>query len=119
MPLIFAYNNTPTESLELTRWVDTGDPEIKQKIQELMVVAQRLFPKFTRNQNTGKNTMMAAGTAEGRKPRDFVTKHRNMIHYALYEGRCLDPQRLSYFLPERTIEEGYLTEEEVRKILEK
>lgn len=59
--------------------------------------------------------MLAAGTADGMKLRDFVTKHPNMIHYALYEGRCLDPKRLSYFYSERTIDEGNLTEEEIRK----
>lgn len=117
MPVIVAFKNTPNESLELTRWVDDGDPNMKQKIQEMMVLVERLYLKFTRSENTSENAMIAAGRAEGRKARDLVSEHRNMIHYALYEGRCLDPKRLSYFLPERTATEGNLTEEEVRKIL--
>lgn len=117
MTVIVAFKNTSHESLELTRWVDTGDPDAKQKIQEMMALVERLYPKFTRKQNSGTSAMVAAGKVDGKKPRDVVTQHRNMIHYALYEGRCLDPERLSYFLPERTIEEGNLTEEEIRRIL--
>lgn len=117
MPVLVAFKNTPNESLELTRWVDSRDPDAKQKTHEMMVLVERLYPKLTRTGNTGNNSMVPAGRTEGMKARDYVTKHRNMIHYALYEGRCLDPKRLSYFLPERTIEEGNLTEEEVRKIL--
>ncbi|MGA2460450.1 MAG: hypothetical protein ABSF82_03410 [Candidatus Bathyarchaeia archaeon] len=117
MPVIVAFKNTPNESLELTRWVDTGDPEAKQKMHEMMALVDRLYLKLARTQATGKDAMVAAGTTEVTRAQDYAIKHRNTIHYALYEGRCLDPKRLSYFLPDRTIEEGNLTEKEVRRIL--
>jgi len=50
-----------------------------------------------------------------KKPRktEDITK---IVHYAWYEGHCLDPKRLSYFIPEKTLAEGDMTIEEIRDL---
>jgi len=39
-----------------------------------------------------------------------------IVHYAWYQGHCLDPEKLSYFIPEKTLAEGDMTVEEIRNL---
>ena len=117
MPLIVAVVNSAHESLEITRWVDVSEDELKRLKDEMLALVTRLYPRLTRTDTKNRQTMSAVGSADAMSNPDSLAKQEKAIHYALYEGRCLDPKGLSYFVPERTIEEGNLTLEEVRKIL--
>jgi len=117
-----AVRNTLDESLEITRWVDISSAsrrDIERIENELIALLDRLYPKITRKGKGKKEKAMAMVgiSSEVLDVSANDAKKLNKIHYALYEGHCLDPERLSYFLPENTIEEGDLTLEEVKKIL--
>jgi len=84
----------------------------------MQALVTRLYLKLSRTGgNNHEQTMVAVGRSGTMSKPNALRGRGSMIHYALYEGRCLDPKKLSYFSPERTIEEGNLTLEEVRKIL--
>ena len=115
---LVAVRNTLHESLEITRWVDVNESDMKQIEKEMMSLVDRLYLKLSKSRKSEK-LMIAVGISSEvlEAPRDEIKKLTNKIHYALYGGHCLDPKKLSYFVPEKTIEEGELTLKEVKKIL--
>lgn len=120
MPLIqlVALRNTPHESLEITRWINVSD--VKWVEKEMIALINRLYPKLSRtDKKEQKKAMTGVGVSNEvlEVPPDKIRNLTNKIHYALYEGHCLDPEKLSYFLPEKIIEEGELTLEQVKRIL--
>ncbi len=117
---LVAVRNTALESLEITRWIDTNKSDVKQMEREMITLMDRLYPKIsTKGEDSLKNPMIAVGISEEdlEVPRSEVKKLTGKIHFALYEGHCLDPKKLSYFLSEKTTAEGELTLDEVKKIL--
>lgn len=118
MPLILAVVNTPNESLEITRWVNAPEDEIRRIENQMLTLVRRLYPRLSRaDRRENQRTMVAVGHSDEESEPDDLKERKGIIRYALYEGRCLDPKGLSYFIPERTIEEGNLTLKEARKIL--
>ena len=116
---LVAVINSLTESFEVTKWYDPrkGDPQ--RMTNELLAIAKKLYSKIVEEQGeVPYNKMMAVGEssqvldAESSKAKD-ITK---MVHYAWYKGHCLDPKKLSYFIPERTLTEGDMTIEEIRDL---
>jgi hypothetical protein len=120
---LVAVRNTLNESLEITRWIDINKinkKDIERLEKELIAIVERLYLKLSRNKKHEEAMAMIGISSEVLNiSQDEAKKFTNKIHYILYEGHCLDPERLSYFLPEKTIEEGELTLEEVKKILSK
>jgi hypothetical protein len=118
---LVAVRNTLNESLEITRWIDiskTSKKDIDKLEKELSIIANRLYSKLSRNKNNEKAMAMIGTSSEVLDISQNEAKNlTNKIHYIIYEGYCLDPERLSYFLQEKTIEEGELTLEEIKKIL--
>lgn len=43
----------------------------------------------------------------------------NLIRYRLMEGKCLDEERLSYFITSKIIKQGTLTIDEFKKLVKK
>ena len=118
MPLIEVVLNTPHESLEITRWVKAPESEIRRIENQMQTLVTRLYLRLPKaDHRDHQRTMIAVGRSEEEPEAGDLNERKGIIHYALYKGRCLEPRKLSYFLPERTIEEGDLTEEEVRKML--
>jgi hypothetical protein len=117
MPLILAVVNSERDSLEVWRWVDDPEERILESEKSLEAIATRLYLKLVSDVTNHQPGLVAAGHSEEPRPRRL--KGNDKIHYALYEGKCLDPERFSYFLPDRTIKEGTLTEAEIRKMLAK
>jgi len=119
---VVAVRNTSQESLEITRWVDTNETDTERVKKEMRALIDRLYPKLSRDdRKKRKEAMTAVGESNEvlEVPPGVVKKLTNKIHYALYGGHCLDPKKLSYFLPEDTIEEGELSLEEAKGILSK
>lgn len=113
--LVLAVVNSEHESLEIWQWVNVAEDQLMRVEKQMATIARRLYFKLSRETNH-QIGMVAVGHSEESEPND-PKKRKNMIHYALYQGKCLDPERFSYFLPERTIEEDTLTLDEVRKLL--
>jgi hypothetical protein len=85
-------------------------------------IVDRLYPVLSKMGGRAKEKAMTSVGISDRvsnTPPDKSTKTKEGVHYALYQGHCLDPENLSYFIPEKTVEEGFLTLEEVREILRK
>jgi len=120
---LVAVRNTLNESLEITRWIDiskTSKKDIERLEKELSIIANRLYSKLSRNKNDEEAMAMIGISSEVLDISQNEAKNiTNKLHYILYKGHCLDPERLSYFLPEKTMEEGEITLEEVKKILSK
>ena len=118
---LVAVRNTINESLEITRWIDvskTNKMDIDRLEKELVVIANRLYSKLSRNKNHEEAMAMIGISSEVLNiSQDEAKNLTKKIHYVLYKGYCLDPERLSYFLPDKTIDEGELSLEEVKKII--
>jgi hypothetical protein len=117
---LVAVRNTLHESLEVTRWINVSESNVEQVEKEMMALVDRFYPKLSgKDKKKQEKTVIAVGILSEvlDVPRDKVKNLTKKIHYALYEGHCLDPEKLSYFVPEKTIDEGELTLEEVKKIL--
>jgi len=117
MPLIVAVVNSRHESLEIMRWVKGSEDDIKRIENEMLALVARLYPKLSQAGYNNREEVMTAVGCSGTRSNSWPDRSDDMIHYALYEGRCLDPKALTYFLPEKTVKEGNLTLDEVRKIL--
>lgn len=117
---LVAVINSLTESFEVTKWYDPrkGDPQ--RMTNELLAIAKKLYSEIVEQQGgeVQDEQMIAVGEssqvldAESSKVKD-ITK---IVHYAWYKGHCLDPKKLSYFIPEKTLAEGEMTVEEIRNI---
>ena len=118
MPIITVVLNTQNESLEITRRVRAPEYEIKRIEKQMETLAIRLYQKLSKRRDRGHQRVMIglARSNEELNAADLI-EHKDIIHYTLYEGRCLEPQKLSYFLKEKTIDEGDLSLKEIRKIL--
>ena len=117
---LVAVINSLTESFEVTKWYDPCKSDMQRMTNGLLAITKKLYSKIVEEQGeeTPDKRMMAVGEssqvldAESSKAKD-ITK---MVHYALYKGHCLDPKKLSYFIPERTLTEGDMTIEEIRDL---
>ncbi|MBI2076268.1 hypothetical protein HYW99_01375 [Candidatus Woesearchaeota archaeon] len=109
--------NSPNESFEVTKWYDVSKDNPQQMKNELQAIAKKLYSKIVKQdrQKTPDEEMIAVGTVSGSNPSKIKDVTRK-VHYAWYKGYCLDPKRLSYFMPEKTLTEGYMTVEEIRNL---
>jgi hypothetical protein len=118
---LVAVRNTLNDSLEITRWIDiskTSKRDIDRLEKELSIIANRLYSKLSRNKNNEEAMAIIGISSEVLDISQNEAKNlTNKIHYVLYKGHCLDPERLSYFQPDKTIDKGELTLEEIKKIL--
>jgi hypothetical protein len=113
--------NSPSESFEVTKWYDLGKGDPKRMRNELVAIAKKLYSVVLeeRGQQVPKEMMIGVGessqeldTREISSLGDITEK----VHYALYEGHCLDRKKLSYFIPEKTLAEGEMTTEKIRNL---
>ena len=117
---LVAWINSPTESFEVTKWYDPSKGDPKQMMNELLAISKKLYSAIVkqRRAKVPDKKMTAVGMsyqaldAKSSKAKD-ITK---MVHYAWYKGHCLDPERLSYFVPEKTLAEGDMTVEKIRNL---
>jgi len=117
---LVAVINSLTESFEVTKWYDPRKGDPRRMTNELLAIAKKLYSKIVEEQGgeVPYKKMMAVGEssqvldAESSKAKG-ITK---MVHYAWYKGHCLDPKKLSYFIPEKTLAEGEMTVGEIRKL---
>jgi len=117
---VVAVINSATESFEVTMWYDPSRAHSKQVQNEALAISKKLYAVIVEAQrgNVPEDKMIAVGTGgqifdmESSKTVDLTKK----VHYAWYRGHCLDPKKLSYFIPEKTLAEGDMTLEETRKL---
>lgn len=117
---LVAWINSPTESFEVTKWYDLSKGDPQQMMNDLLAISKKLYSVIVKGQRrkVPDKTMTAAGMSsqvldiESPKATD-ITK---IVHYAWYRGHCLDPKKLSYFIPEKTLAEGDMTVEKIRNL---
>ena len=117
---LVAVINSLNESFEVTKWYDPRKGDPRRMTNELFAIAEKLYSKIVEQQGgeVPDKKMMAVGEssqvldAESSKAKDIA----KMVHFAWYKGHCLDPKKLSYFIPERTLAEGDMTVEEIRDL---
>lgn len=111
--------NSQNESFEVTKWCDVSKRDPKQVRNELLAISKKLYRRIVEDQR-GEDDRRMIGIGEGgqvleaesSKAREITSK----VHYAWYKGHCLDPKKLSYFMPEKTLAEGDMTVEEIRNL---
>lgn len=115
---IVTVKNTSDESLEITRWVNSNQ-NIQKIEKETLAILTRLYSKLSmRKKNLHEKTMLGVGSNMESNVSSMQAKRlTNKIHYVLYEGRCLDSKKLSYFVPNKTIKRGELTLQQFLKML--
>lgn len=117
---LVAVINSLTESFEVTKWYDPSKGNRQRMTNELLAIAEKLYSKIVEEQGgeVPNEIMAAVGTSsqvldvKSSELKDIT----EIVHYAWYKGHCLDPKKLSYFIPERTLAEGEMTVEEIRDL---
>lgn len=117
---LVAVINSLTESFEVTKWYDQRNGDPQRMTKELLAITKKLYSKIVEQQGgeVPDKKMIAVGEssqvldAKSSKAKDII----KIVHYAWYKGRCLDPKKLSYFIPEKTLAEGDMTVEETRNL---
>ena len=119
---IIAVVNTKKESLEVQKWIiETNNLDESEKItgEELSAIAVKLFNKISRHYKNHEKMMVAYGSSsEIRETSNAeLQKSQETIEYSLYEGKCLDEENLSYFIPTRTLEKNILSLDKLKKLI--
>ena len=118
---LVCWTNSPRESFEVTKWYDPSKIVNQEQINnELLAISNKLYSAIIEQhgRKAPKNKMTAIGMSsqvldvKKSEEKDIT----NRVHYAWYEGRCLDPKRLSYFIPKKILIEGNMTIEEIRNL---
>lgn len=113
---LIAVVNTIDRSLELYKWVKNTDPTISKEQKELMKNADKLFSLIAdENLSHHKQRMIAVGEVYNDIEQDD-SFDPNILDYILYEGKCMDEKKLSYFIPKRVIEKGTLTPNQIKNL---
>lgn len=117
---LVAVINSLTESFEVTKWYDPSKGDPQQMTNELRAISKKLYSQIVKQRGVEEpdKKMIAVGESsqvlevKSSKAKDITT----IVHYAWYKGHCLDPEKLSYFIPEKTLARGEMTLEEIRNL---
>jgi len=112
---VFVVMNTINESFEVTKWYNTqefGGNKTKM-MDNLIMISRKLYSVVTKKEIEDHNHMIGCGSEYpvSIKNENSIT---DKISYIWYYGKCLDEERLSYFFPKKTLEEGEISLEEIR-----
>lgn len=117
---LVAWTNSPTQSFEVTKWYDLSMDDPREAISDLLIISRKLYSLVVEKRSAGtpKENMFTAGVSSkvldisASEARELV----KIVHYAWYEGHCLSPEKLSYFVPEKILAETDITVEELRNL---
>lgn len=84
-------------------------------MNDLLAISKKLYLLVTKKEIETVGHMISIGADEisDIKPPNKKNLIEN-IHYAWYLGHCLKPEKLLYFIPEKTLAEGMLTLKKLR-----
>ena len=117
---LVAWTNSPTQSFEVTKCYDLSRNDARNALKDLIIISKKLHSLIVEGKNTDvpNEKMFTAGVSSkvfdvsSSEAKDIV----KIVHYVWYEGHCLDPKKLSYFVLEKTLAEGDITVDELRNL---
>lgn len=108
--------NFENEQLEVTKWFTSDD--IKSIEKEMHAILFRIFNHFIKQKfaHDLEKTEIMIGVSNVVPEKIKVPHLTNNVHYIFAQGRYLDQDRRSYFIPETVLVEGDITLEELNKL---
>lgn len=117
---LVAWTNSPTQSFEVTKCYDLSTDDVRDAMKDLLVISKKLHSLVVKGKNTAipNKKLFTAGVSNkvfdvsSSEAKDIV----KTVRYAWRQGHCLDPKKLSYFVPERILAEGDITVDELKNL---
>lgn len=117
---LVAWTNSRSQSFEVTKLYDLSTDDAQNAMKDLLVISKKLYSLIVKGKDTEipSEKMFTAGVSS--RVWDVSTSEANdmvkIVHYAWYKGHCLNPEKLSYFVPEKILAEDDITIDELTNL---